>query len=66
MQILTAETTTLRTFYVHVVLNDVSFRQISYDIFHMLDTFYLSSFFLKYYFNKLCLQLPQNTTWTHE
>ena len=45
MQILTAETTTLRTFYVHVVLNDVIFRQISYDIFHMLDTFYLSSFF---------------------
>ena len=29
-------------------------------LFHMFDTFYLSSFFSNYYFNKLCLQLPQN------
>ena len=30
-QIMTAKTTTIRTLYVHVVLNDVIFRQISYD-----------------------------------
>ena len=37
-------------------------------MFHMLDTFefYLSSFYFKYYFNKLCFQLPHNITWTDE
>ena len=33
-------------------------------LFHMLDTFYLSGFFPKYYSNKLCFQLLQNITWT--
>ena len=32
MQIMTAKTTTMRTLYVHVVLNGVMLRQISYDI----------------------------------
>ena len=31
MQIITAKTTTIRTLYVHVVLNGVIFRQISYN-----------------------------------
>ena len=30
----------------------------------MLDTFYLSGFFPKHYFNKLYSQVPQNVTWT--
>ena len=38
----------------------------NFILFHMLDTFYLSMFFAKYYFNKLCFQLPQNITWTDE
>ena len=32
----------------------------------MLDTFYLSRFFFKYYFNKRFFQLPQNVTWADE
>jgi len=32
----------------------------------MLETFYLSSFFSKYFFKKLCFQLPHNVTWTDE
>ena len=32
MPIMTAKTTAIRTLYVHVVLNGVIFRQISYDI----------------------------------
>ena len=31
----------------------------------MIGTFYQSSVF-KYYFNKLCFQLPQNVIWTDE
>ena len=38
--------------YVHVVLNGESFPQISYDIFHLLDTFYLAGFFSPSYVNK--------------
>ena len=46
--------TTIRTLYVHVVLNGMIF-----DRSHMLDMDFLPvRFFLKYYFNKLCLQLP--------
>ena len=63
---MTAKTTTLRTFYVHVVLNGVFFEKFHMILFHMLDTFYLSSFFPKYYFNKLCFQLPQDITWNNE
>ena len=60
---MTAKITTLPTRYIHVALNSVMFPQILYDImFHMLDTFYLSSFFP----SKLCLELPQNVTWTDE
>ena len=32
----------------------------------MLDTLYVSSFFPKYNFNILCIELPQNVTWTDE
>ena len=50
----------LQTLYVDVVWNGVVFPHIYYILFHMLDTFYLSlKFFLKYYFNILCFQLPQ-------
>ena len=58
MQIMTAKTKTLRTLYVHVVLNSAIFHKFSI-LFYMLDTFYQSSLFLKYYFNKLCFELPQ-------
>ena len=66
-QIVTVKTTTIwiRTLYVHVVLNDVIFRQILYDIFpDARHFFYLSRFFPKEYFNNLCSQLPQNVTRT--
>jgi len=42
------------------------FHKLCITLFHMLETFYLSSLFSKYYFNKLCFQLPQNVTWTDE
>ena len=43
-------------------------RQISYDIAIVpyAKTFYLPDLFPKYYFNKLCFQLPKNITWTDE
>ena len=37
------------TLYIHVILNGVIFPQILYVVLYMLDTFYLSSFFPKYY-----------------
>ena len=46
MQIMTAKTTTVRTLYVHVVLNCVIFRHFHMILFHMFDTFYMPSFFL--------------------
>ena len=58
MQIMTAKTTTLRTLYVHAVLNSVMFPQFFMILFYMLDSFYLSRFFPK--------PLPQNVTWTDE
>ena len=66
MPIMTARTTTIRTLlYVHVVLNGVIFRQI-YDIAPYARHFLPVKIFPKYYFNKLCFQLPQNITWTDE
>ena len=65
MQIMIAKTTTIPTLYVHVVLNGVIFRQISYIVpyaRHLLPV----KFFSKYYFKKLCFQLQQNVTWTDE
>ena len=53
MQIMTAKTTTMRTLYVHVVLNGVMLRQISYDIVPYARHFLPVRFFSKYYFNKL-------------
>ena len=44
MEIMTAKTTT-RTFYVHVVLNGVIIRQISYDIVPCARNFLLVRFF---------------------
>ena len=46
MEIMTAKTTTIWPLYqsdVHFVLTDVMFRQILYEIIHMLDTFSLVS-----------------------
>ena len=63
---MTAKTTTLRTLYVHVVLNGVIFRQIAYDIVPYARHFLPVKFFPKYYFNKLCFQLPQDITWNNE
>ena len=65
MQIMTAKTTTLRTLYVHVVLNIVMvvFHKF-YILFYMLDTFLSVMFFPKYYFNKPCFELPKfNVDW---
>jgi len=51
MQIMTRETTTLRTRYVHVVLNGVICPQILYDIVLYARHFLLVKFFPKCYFN---------------
>ena len=63
---MTAKTTTMTTLYVHVALNGVIFRQISYDTVTYTRHFLPVRFFPKYYFNKLCFELPQNITWTYE
>jgi len=64
MQIMTRKTTTLRTFYIHVVLNGVICPQILYDIVLYAQHFLLVKFSPKCYFNKVCFELPQNVTWT--
>ena len=66
MQIMTAEITTLRTLYVHVVSDSVMFPQILYDIVLYARDFLPVKFFPEYYFYKLCFELPQNVTWTDE
>ena len=66
MQIMTEKITTLRTLYFHVVSNSVMLPRILYDIV-LYDRHFLSvKFFPEYYFYKLCLELPQNVTWTDE
>ena len=57
---MTAKTTTLRTLYVHVVLNNAMFPQILHDIVLYARHFLPVKFFPKYYFCKLCFELPQN------
>ena len=59
MQIMTAKTT-IRTLYVHVVINGVILPQISYNIVPCALHFLPVKFFPKYFFNQLCIQLPQN------
>jgi len=61
-QIMTRKTTTLRTLYVHVVLNGVICPQILYDIVLYARYFLLVKFFPRCYFNKVCFELPQNVT----
>ena len=60
MQIMTTKTTTLPTFYVHVVLNCVICPQILYDIVLYARHFLTVKFFPMCYFNKVCFELPQN------
>ena len=62
MQTMTAEITTLRTLYAHVVLNSVTFPEILYDIVLYARHFLPVKFFPEYYFYKLCFELPQNVT----
>ena len=62
MQIMTTKTTTLRTLYVHVVLNCVIRPQILYDIVLYAPYFLPVKFFPKFYFNKVCFALLQNLT----
>ena len=64
MKIMTRKTTTLRTLYVHVVLNGVICPQIVYDFVLYARHFLLIKFFPKCYFNKTCFELPQNVTCT--
>ena len=52
--------------YLLVAINGVIFQQISYDIIPYAQHYLPVRFFLKYSFNKLCFQLPQNMTWTDE
>ena len=58
MQIMTAKTT-LPTLYVHVVFNNAILTQILYDIFLYARHFLPVKFFSRYYFNKLCFELPE-------
>ena len=64
MQIMNRKTTTLRTPYVHLVLNGVICPQILYDILLYARHFLLVKFLLKCYFNKVSFELPQNVRWT--
>ena len=64
MQIMTTKTTTLRTLYVHVVLNCVICPQILYDIVLYAPHFLPVTFFPECYYNKVCFELLQNLTWT--
>ena len=66
MQILTTKITTLRTLYVHVVLNCVICHQILYDIVLYAPLFLLVTFFPKCYFNNVSFELLQNLTWIDE
>ena len=52
MQIMTRKTTTLRTLYIHVVLNGVICPQILYDIVLYAQHFLLVKFFPKCYFKQ--------------
>ena len=54
-----AKTTTIRTLYVHVVLNGVIFPQILYDIVPYARKFLPVKYFPKYIFNTLSFQRPQ-------
>ena len=63
MQIMTAKTATPQTFYVHIVIIFAIFPQILYNILYARH-FLPVKFFLKYQFNKLCFEVPQNVTWT--
>ena len=58
----TAKITTLRTLYVHVVLNSVMFPQILYHIVLYARYFLPVKNFPEYYFHELCFELPQNVT----
>ena len=57
---MTAKRTTMRTLNVHVILNGVIFRQISYDTVPYARHFLLVMRFPKHYVNKLYFELPQN------
>ena len=63
---MTTKTTTGRRHYVHVILNGTIFPQILYYIVLYAPDFRPVKFSSKYYFSKLCFQLPQNVTWTDE
>ena len=66
MQIMTTKTTTLRTLYVHVVLNCVICPQILYDIVLYAPHYLPVTFFPECYYNKVCFELLQNITRTDE
>ena len=62
---MTTKTTTRQTLYVHLVFNGAIFPQILYIVPYGLG-FHPVKFFPKYYFDKLCFQLPKNVTWSDE
>ena len=69
MQLMTTKTMTIRTLYVHVVLNGVvivsmvQFFDKFHDIVPFAPHFVPVRFLPKSYFNKLCFQLLQNISW---
>ena len=65
MQIMTTKTT-LRTLYVHVVLNCIICPQMLYDIVLYPPHFLPVTFFTKCYFNKVCFEVLQKLIWTDE
>ena len=65
MKIMTEKTATLQTLCVHVVLNSAIFPKNLYIVIYA-QHFLPVKFFPKYYFKKLCFELPQNVTWTDE
>ena len=65
MQIMTAETTTLWTLYVHVVLNSVIFHKFYMILFYMLDALYQSSSYPSITLINYVLSY-RKVTWTNE
>ena len=63
---MTAKTTTLRTLYVHVDLNNAMLLQIFYDIILYARHFLPVTFSPKYCFYKLCFELLRNVSRTDE
>ena len=66
MQIMPAKTATIQALYIDVVLNGVIFSINFIWYCSVCSTLSTCQVLPKYFFNKLCFELPQNVTWSDE